>query len=165
MLNGADYAIIGVTGLSAIVSLVRGFVREALSLVTWIAAIWIAFHFTGLLDDVLMPYITSKAIRLAGAFLILFIATLISGALLNFLIGQAVNKTGLSGTDRVLGMVFGCCRGLLLVAVILLLAKFTPLPQQAWWSESMLIDYFAPIDDWLQGFFPKGSNAQLVNKD
>jgi membrane protein required for colicin V production len=165
MLNGADYAIIGITGLSAIVSLVRGFVREALSLITWLAAIWIAFHFTGLLADVLGPYIASKAIRLACAFLILFIATLISGALLNFLIGQAVNKTGLSGTDRVLGMVFGFCRGLLLVAVILLLAKLTPMPEQTWWKESMLIDYFDPIDNWLQSFLPKGSQAQLVNKD
>lgn len=162
MLNWADYIIIGIIVLSVLISLLRGFVREALSLVTWIAALWVSFTFYATLADLLAKKIHSDTTRVVVAFAILFVATLILGALFNYLIGQLVDKTGLSGTDRVLGVVFGLGRGVLLITVLLLLAKLTPLPDEQWWKSSMLIVQFKPVEIWLKDYLPKGVEDHIT---
>src|SRR3990167_7214103 len=113
--NWADYSIIAVIVLSGLISLVRGFVREALSLVTWILAVWISITFATELSELFASQIQNTTLRYVVSFGLLFIMTLILGAMLNFLISQLIQKTGLSGTDRVLGVVFGIARCILLI--------------------------------------------------
>jgi membrane protein required for colicin V production len=60
----------------------------------------------------------------------------------NFIIGQLVEKTGFSGTDRTLGAVFGILRGVLVVALVVILAALTPIPQDPWWKQSYLLPIF-----------------------
>ena len=98
-----DYAIIAVIAFSSLVSLIRGFVREALSLVTWGCAFFVASHYYTYLS-VWFTGFEDELVRNGIAIAVLFIATLIVGAIVNFVIGQLVEKTGLSGTDRVLGV-------------------------------------------------------------
>jgi len=105
-----DYAIIFIIGLSTLVSLIRGFAKEAMSLVVWFAAFFIASQFYQDLA-VHITQINDEMLRNGVAIAILFIATLIIGAMVNYLLGQLVSKTGLSGTDRVLGACFGILRG------------------------------------------------------
>jgi len=162
MFTWADYAIIAILGLSILISLIRGFVREALSLVTWVAAFWVAFTFYGILADLLTQQIHSPTTRMAVAFAGLFIATLILGALINYLIGQLVDKTGLSGTDRMLGLIFGFARGALLITVLLMLARLTPMPEEPWWQKSMLIPKFSPMEAWLKDYLPQSMSEQLT---
>ncbi len=144
-MNTIDLIIIGVVALSALISLVRGFVKEALSLVIWFGAFFIAsqyyeklaVYFTNIEDDL---------IRNGAAIAALFIATLIVGAIVNYAIGQLVSKTGLSGTDRVLGVVFGMVRGVLIVAAVLFfIDAFTSLPEADWWQQSTLIPEFSRV--------------------
>ena len=97
-----DYAIMAVLGLSCLVSLIRGFVREALSLVTWGCAFYVASHYYADLS-VWFTGFEDERVRNGIAIAALFIVTLIVGAIVNYVIGQLVEKTGLSGTDRVLG--------------------------------------------------------------
>jgi len=149
-----DYVIIGVIALSAIISLVRGFVREALSLVTWVAAFLIAWLFFRELAVQLRPWIGVDSLRLGAAFLILLVASLILGGLIGYLGGKLVDKTGLSGTDRVIGVVFGAARGAVLVAVMVLLAGLTPLPNDPWWQQSLLIPHFQDLAVWLKSLVP-----------
>jgi membrane protein required for colicin V production len=149
-----DYVILGVIGLSTIISLVRGFVREALSLVVWVFAFWVAWTFFRELAGHLGVF-SVPSVRLGVAFAILFIATLIVGALVNYLIGQLVDKTGLSGTDRLIGMLFGAARGALLIAVLVLLAGLTPFPEDPWWQESRLLGHFQELATWLKGLLPE----------
>jgi len=149
-----DFLILGLILLSALISLVRGFVREAFSLAIWVMAFWVSWSFFRDLEVPLRSWIGSPTVRLGIAFAALMIVTLTIGGLVNYLIIQLVERTGMSGTDRLIGMVFGAARGVLLVAVLVLLAGLTPLPQEGWWMESRLVGYFEELAFWLRDLLP-----------
>ncbi|MBJ9978486.1 CvpA family protein [Pseudomonas sp. S75] len=143
-----DWAIVAVIAISSLISLKRGFVKEALSLLIWIVAGAVAWMFGGSLSQYLEGYIQTPSARVIAGCTILFIATLLVGAMINFLIGELIRVTGLSGTDRFLGMAFGAARGGLLVVVAVGLLSLGPVQQDAWWQESRLIPQFLLVADW-----------------
>ncbi len=137
-----DWALIAVIGLSVIVGLWRGFVREVFSIFVWILAIWIAFRYSGVAAGWLEAWVELPSARAIVAFSGLLLITLIIGGLAGWLLGKLVDSTGLGGTDRMIGMLFGLLRGLVIVVVIMLVTRFTPFPQDPWWQQSRLIPYF-----------------------
>lgn len=147
-----DWVIIGTIVVSALISLTRGFVKEALSLLTWVIAGLVAWMFGGAFADLLTGYIETPSLRVIVACGILFVLSLILGGLLNYLIGQLVVATGLSGTDRFLGMVFGAARGVLLVVVAAGLLSLAPVEADEWWRQSQLIPHFLLVADWSKDF-------------
>ena len=153
MLNWADLSIIAIIALSSLFSLKRGFVKEALSLVTWIAAFIIARTFNPNLQTLLVNLIDTEVFRAIAAFAILFIGTLIVGAVINNLIALLVKATGLSATDRLLGVVFGVARGLIVVLVIIAVLRVTPFAEDAWWNESVMITKLQVLEQWSRAVF------------
>lgn len=151
-----DYAIIGLILISSIIGLMRGFIREAFSLVIWIVAIWVGLTFSREFSVFLEGIINYPSARIAAAFAALFFVTLILGALISYLLGELVKKTGLTGTDRFAGMIFGIARGFVAVAIIIMLAGLTPLPEDSWWKESVLIPPFQSLAVWLHDHIPSG---------
>ena len=151
-----DYTILALVALSAIVGLFRGFIREAFSLSSWGIGIWVGITFSRQLSEYLEPYVTFPPLRLGVAFLCLFLIVLLLGNMAGYLVTQLVNKTGLTGSDRFLGLFFGIGRGVLVVAVIILLAGLTPLPESPWWHESQLIAPFQSLAFWLRDQLPAG---------
>lgn len=149
-----DYAILIIVALSALISVWRGFVKEALSLLGLVAAFWVALTFQQPMASLLTGFITAPSLQLIAAFAILFVVTMIIAGLLNYLAGQLVKKSGLSGTDRFLGVLFGIARGIVLVAILVLLAGLTPLPADPWWKDSVFIVHFQDMAVWIRGFLP-----------
>mgnify|MGYP001550723598 CR=1 FL=1 len=156
-----DIFILALIALSALISLVRGFVREAFSLAIWVLAFWVSWSFFRDLEVPLREWIGSPTARLGIAFALLMITTLIVGGLVNFIIIRIVEFTGMSGTDRLIGMVFGLARGVLLVAVLVLLAGLTPLPEETWWGSSTLVGYFEELAVWLRDLLPPDIAARF----
>lgn len=154
-MSWVDLIIIAIIVISALISLVRGFVKESISLASWLFAGFIALTYFTPLADLLEPYIESPTVRTGSSFAILFVCSLIIGAIINFMASQLVSKTGLSGTDKSLGVVFGAARGVLIVVILVLLAGMTPMPSESWWKESTMIEYFASMASWIKDILPE----------
>jgi membrane protein required for colicin V production len=147
-MNWVDWAIVVVLTVSTIISLARGFIKEAFSLVIWIAAVVIAKLFNRQVESLLVDIIATPSVRVFVAFIGIFLIVLLAGALISFGVGLLVKATGLSGTDRLVGMLFGCARGLFVVINLLIyIPSFAPIKSDNWFRESTLIPYFAPYEN------------------
>jgi membrane protein required for colicin V production len=149
-----DYVIIGIIALSAIIGLARGLIREVLALAVWIVAAFAAWMFYVPVAAQLEPWIATPSIRMAAAVVILVLGVLVIGAIVAYLLSVLVDKTGLTGTDRLLGMVFGAGRGAVLVALLVFLATLTPVAEDPWWSQSRLLPRFQLLADLMLDMIP-----------
>ena len=150
----ADFGVLGIIAVSLVVGMLRGFIKEAFSLVVWVAAFLVAFKYSGALALQLQEHIELPSARTALAFSGLFLVVLIVGGLLTFMTGKLVEKTGLSGTDRLLGGLFGGIRGVALVLGLMLVLGLTPVPQDPWWQHSRTIQSLLPLAEWITQFLP-----------
>jgi membrane protein required for colicin V production len=150
-----DLVIIAVIALSALISVIRGFVKESISLVTWVVAGVLALRYYMPMAELLEPFVGGTMLRqwIGGG--ILFIAALVVGAIVNYIISQLVSKTGLSGTDKALGVVFGAARGVLIITMLVLLASLTPIPEASWWQDSAMIGFFQQLAGWVREVIPE----------
>jgi membrane protein required for colicin V production len=134
----ADIVILGLIVLSALMGFARGFLKEVLSLATWAAAIGLALFFAPQVAEHLGDRIADDVVRQIAAFAGIFLCTLVAGALVQWLIGRLVESTGLTGTDRLLGLVFGTGRGAL-VCLVGLIAIQPFVESTEWWQASVLV--------------------------
>jgi membrane protein required for colicin V production len=161
----ADFVIIAVIALSALVGFFRGFLRETLGLATWIAAFYCAFTFANAGAVFLRRWVSIGSARLAIAFFIIFIIVLLIGAIFNHLLGRLINGTGFAGSDRVLGIVFGVVRGVAVLVLLVLLAGVTPVPRDSWWQRSLLIGHLEAGALWVRGYLPSDLAGAITYPD
>lgn len=153
-MNWVDYAILAVILLSVLVGLFRGFLREVLALAVWGVAFWVAWQFADDAAGLLEPWVEVPSARLAVAFVALLVAALLLGSLLSWVVSLLVKSTGLSGTDRLLGVFFGAARAVVLLTAVVLVAGLTPVPQDPWWRESILIPRLQRVAEWASSAMP-----------
>lgn len=139
-MNWADYAILAIIALSAIVGFFRGFLREVVGLATWVLAFYVAFIGAETVAPWFAQWIAADSIRLGVAFAAIFIVVLLAGAIVTWIVGKLADNTGLAGTDRVAGAAFGIVRGAAVLVLLVLLAGMTPLPKDNWWQQSVFMD-------------------------
>ncbi len=165
MLTIADGFIILIILVSTIISWIRGFTKEVLSLVAWIGGFLVGFNFCHQLADAFSTYIHTPSVRIAVAFVVLFMVTFLLISLANFCISLLINRIGLSSVDKACGIFVGAARGVLLVSLVLLLLQLTPMSQDPWWNNSFLIPKFVPVENWLKSFMPEYIEKHTVMAD
>ena len=133
-----DYTVVVIIGLSVLVSVVRGFTREALSLAGWVIAFLTASAMSGIASGWFAPLIKDDSLRVAAGFVLVFVVTLVLMSIAAIVASRLLKKAGLGLEDRLLGGFFGFARGLLIVLVLVLVSGLTALPRQPVWSDAIL---------------------------
>lgn len=140
-----DYIILAIILLSAIVGLVQGFLKEVCSLVTWVLAIWLAWHYGPLLAPHLGGELSREPYGTWAGRAIVFIIVLIAGAIIGFAVNHFVRLSLFSGLDRMLGFLLGLVRGVVIVAFVVILAQAVKMDDEGWWRESKLVPVVRPL--------------------
>ncbi len=153
-MHWVDIVVIAIIGISVLIGLFRGLIKESISLATWILALWVGLTYGERLASLLPFSVGSQTVQSLIGIVILFVIVILVGGIVNYLIGQLVDRTGLSGTDRMLGIIFGVLRGGLIVAALVLLAMLTNLPNEPWWQESLTLPFFHDIAVWIRDLLP-----------
>lgn len=153
--NWIDCAILCIVLISTLISFYHGFVREAISLIVWISGILIALKFSTEVQNYFSLWISSSNLRYACAFVLIFLCVFIIGVIVNALIHTLIKKSGLSLTDRSLGIFFGAARGVLIVAVLLMFVNVTISSNNTVLAQSHLAPRFKPMVSWLNDFLPE----------
>lgn len=131
-----DYAVVGVFALSLALGAWRGLVREIISILGWVIAFLAANLLAGPLGPAMPQAIPTPELKVAAAFVAVFVGALVVTSLVGLLLSKIVKAVGLGGLDRLLGAAFGVARGALIVLAAALLAGLTSAPRQPYWRDS-----------------------------
>lgn len=146
-----DYTVLVIIGISIVVSMMRGAVREMLAIAGWIVAIYVAKTYAAQLIPLLPPDIPTEALKVLAAYIIVFFGVLLVASLLIIALSSLIKKIGLNWLNRGVGAVFGFARGLLIVCVLVFLAGLTSLPKDARWTNAM---FSSPLEALVKSVLP-----------
>lgn len=163
--NWFDLCIIGVMGLSGLVGLVRGVIKEAFILASWVVAIWLSVHYGKLASSYLTGLIDIPSIRTVAGFAAVFVGAWTVSSAVGYLLARVIHGAGLSGLDKMAGLVFGVARGVLVVVVLVFLARETPFIKDPWWHESRLVPVFQSLAMVMVRQIPPGYMSQIGLQD
>ena len=155
-MSWVDLVIVTGCFASAAFGAMRGFARETLSLVTWIAAIWIAWNFSPAVAYLLGDWAAAPELKLWAGRAILFVVILVAGGIAGQMVGSMIRYSGLGGMDRVLGSLFGLGRGALILGLAVLVLEMAGLQQNPWWREARLSPYGDRIADGIRHYAAVG---------
>ncbi len=141
---------------SIVIGLVRGFVKEAISIATLVIAIWAALYFGPAVGEVSQSWLTSAELQTWFGRVLVFAIILSIGGLLGWGISKLIRLSVLSGFDRIMGSAFGAIRGILLVALFVIGGQFSGFDNDDWWLSSRLMPHFEVVADWIKVMAPKG---------
>ena len=140
-MNVTDYLVITAVVISAVVGALRGFLREAVAVVAWLLALFVAWHFSDLVEPHLGGLLAGSAVKPWAARVIIVLLILLLGAAIGAMLSHFVRLSIFSGMDRFLGLVFGLARGVVLLGVFVILGQALRLNDERWWSRSLMIPY------------------------
>ena len=150
-----DFLVLIVILLPAIVGVLYGFLNIAFSLLAWAFAVGISIKFTGYFAPMLESQIDMPIARVILAFIGLFIISLIIFTIIGFLIVKLLGRTGLTATDRILGLFFGMGLGVIIIQVVVFMAGFTAIPAEPWWQRSLTLHPFERVSVWMGKYLPE----------
>ncbi len=138
-MNPLDWTLLAVIGASVLLGLIRGFMREMISLAGWIAGIWLAFRFAQTVGASLPFGHEWPLARVAVVAMLIVVACVFAAALTGWLIRELIKAARLSAADRTLGGLFGFARGLLMVGLAVFLVRDTAMYREPLWRESLVL--------------------------
>ena len=142
--NYGDYLIIAILGLSAMVSIFRGFVKEALSVVSWIVAFTLSSYYADNVASYLVKYVDSNTVAMTLGFALIFFITMLVMSIINFFLSHILKHAALGFLDVVFGVVFGLIRGFLIICIIVLVMDHLFVTHFGWWHDSWLLQQLMP---------------------
>lgn len=149
-----DYVFLLILLVSVLISVVRGLVKEVLSLLSWVGAFVVAKYGAPVVAGWLSGFIEHPKIRIAFGFVLVMVASVLLFSLLSLQIVKLVKMTGLTGTDRALGVFFGLARGVVIAVLLVLVLSLTPLPQERYWREAFFRYPLETMASWMQPRLP-----------
>lgn len=158
-----DIVFVVILAISVIVGMMRGAIREVMSLLGLAAAIYFAFKFSdGLSKNYIAKIFEDPRVSYIVAFVLIIVLTLFAIAIINVLTNKLLNASGLSFVNRLLGLVFGLLRGTIINAVIVLIIGFIPgATNENWWKQSTLAPFFKQVAQQASGQLPKDLSGYL----
>ncbi|HLS81503.1 MAG TPA: CvpA family protein [Steroidobacter sp.] len=159
-MNGIDYLIVAALAVSMLLGMFRGFVREAIGVLSWLGGLWLAWRYAYWIEPHLGGMIGEQPVSTWAARTLIVLAVLIAGWLTAALLTYLLRHSGLSLTvDRALGVLFGLVRGAVVVAVFVLFGQFVELNRVEWWRQSSLLPYATELAGWIHTFAETGMQA------
>lgn len=149
-----DYAVLAILLMSVVVSVLRGLVREILSLIGWIAAFVVASLFAGDVAKLLAPTLDPQGLGLIAAFLLVLVGMALVSAIVGWGVMKAVAAAGMTLADRGLGGLFGLARGLVIVVALAMVCGLTPIPKQPFWKQALLSPLVETLVETVKPFLP-----------
>jgi len=149
-MTGADVFILLVVLASTILGLLRGFVREAVSLVFWLIAIWAAWKFGPMVEPHLGGLLAEPKVAPWVGRVVVLLIVLGVGIVVGMLLSYFTSSVGLGPLDRIIGLIFGLVRGTVLIGLMIIGAELLHLNHETWWNRSKLIPYGETVGDWLR---------------
>lgn len=140
-MNGADWFIVVLVLVSCVIGALRGLMREAIALVTWLVGLWLAWTFADVVEPHLGGLLAHDGVRVWVARLIVLLVVLLIGTLAGLVLQYVIRHSPFGNTDRFLGLFFGLMRGFVLVGVFVILGQLLELDGENWWGESRLMPY------------------------
>jgi membrane protein required for colicin V production len=149
-MNLTDYLVLAVIVLSAFIGGMRGLLREAIALLSWLIGLFLAWHFADLIEPHLGGLLADSDVRPWAARVIILALVVLLGWGIGVAAGQFVRLSIFSGLDRMLGCLFGVLRGCVLLGVFVILGQLLRLQGEQWWRHSLLIPYGESIANGLR---------------
>jgi membrane protein required for colicin V production len=151
-MSGVDIVIIGIFIISIIVGILRGLIKEALSVTSWILAIWLAATFNTAAGDWFSQFVNipNATFRSWIGFSLVFVGTLFVFALITYVVTKLLVRGPIKGVDRFLGTFFGAARAGLIIVALVILLRGLGFAESEWWEESNLLGYFVPTADFIE---------------
>jgi len=138
--TGFDFVVMAILAVSCVLGLMRGLLKELLSLIAYGLAFVAAIWWGPLVHQWLEAWIETPLLRMGVSYAAVFIVVLLGVGLVNMTLAALIKTTGLSPADHGLGGMFGLARGLLIILILVALAGYTPMPAEPWWRDAMFSD-------------------------
>ena len=152
-MGGADHLFAIILLVSGILGVLRGFIRETISLISWLLGLWLAWHFAYLLNPWLGGALAEPGIReWAGRAIVLLMVLLVGAAAGSIAAYYAHRVTGLATTDRLLGSLFGLMRGVLVIGLLVMAGRAVDLDAEAWWQDTKSMPVAATVANWFESY-------------
>ena len=149
-MRAIDYLIVGLLAVSCIAGIMRGLLREMISLATWVLAVFLSWRFAGVLAPHLGGALANPTVRPWAARTLIFLGVLVIGTTVGAILNHFVRLSIFSSLDRMLGLVFGALRAAVALGLAAIACQAVHIDGEGWYRQSVLMPYAARIGNLLR---------------